>query len=353
MATTDATPTAAGDEELGDETLAGGDGLLSLVEDSLADERPRDLRAAYDDLSHRYRSRTPQSGEAGRDVRAYLAARLPATLAATTRVLEELRDLRPDFAPRSLLDLGSGPGGAAWAATEVFASLEHCTLVESQREMARVADGFARRAEDRALAGATVTLGDATRPGGDADLVVAAYLLGEIAPPQRRATYDRWWQATRDCLVVIEPGTPAGYAVLLAARDAFLAAGARIIAPCPHELDCPLAKGDWCHFSARVARSSLHRLVKQADRGFEDEKYAYLVVARTPVEQRARVLRRPVERRGYVRLRLCELDGTANDLVSSRRDGARFVAARALRWGDRVDSLPRPDPPASSRSVPQ
>lgn len=35
------------------------------------------------------------------------------------RVLDELRMRLPDFAPRSMLDFGSGPGTVIWAAREV------------------------------------------------------------------------------------------------------------------------------------------------------------------------------------------------------------------------------------------
>src|SRR5947208_12590402 len=58
------------------------------------------------------------------DALAYALARMPATYATVTASLNALRAIRPDFAPQSLLDLGAGPGTAAWAATEAFASLQ-------------------------------------------------------------------------------------------------------------------------------------------------------------------------------------------------------------------------------------
>src|SRR6202049_1570927 len=57
------------------------------------------------------------------DALAYALARMPATYAAVTASLNALREVRPDFAPASLLDVGAGPGTAAWAATEAFSSL--------------------------------------------------------------------------------------------------------------------------------------------------------------------------------------------------------------------------------------
>ena len=60
------------------------------------------------------------------------------------------------------------------------------------------------------------------------------------------------------------------------------AAGAHVIAPCPHAADCPLAAADWCHFAQRIERTKIHRSVKGAELGYEDEKFSYIAVARHP-----------------------------------------------------------------------
>ena len=46
------------------------------------------------------------------DALAYALARMPATYAAVTASLNALGEIRPDFAPASLLDVGAGPGTA-------------------------------------------------------------------------------------------------------------------------------------------------------------------------------------------------------------------------------------------------
>src|ERR1700686_817047 len=58
------------------------------------------------------------------DALAYPLARMPATYAAVAASLNALHDIRPDFAPTSLLDIGAGPGTATWAAAESFSSLQ-------------------------------------------------------------------------------------------------------------------------------------------------------------------------------------------------------------------------------------
>ena len=62
------------------------------------------------------------------DALAYALSRMPATYAAVTASLNALVEIRPDFAPTSLLDVGAGPGTATWAAAETFSSKVLCLL---------------------------------------------------------------------------------------------------------------------------------------------------------------------------------------------------------------------------------
>src|ERR1700753_2483511 len=64
------------------------------------------------------------------DALAYAVVRMPATYAAVTASLNALCEVRPDFAPTSLLDVGAGPGTASWAAAEAFAALENFSLLD-------------------------------------------------------------------------------------------------------------------------------------------------------------------------------------------------------------------------------
>ena len=118
-----------------------------------------------------------------------------------------------------------------------------------------------------------------------ADLVVASYLIGEVSEPQRTALADAMWAKTRDTLLIVEPGTPAGYARIIDVRTQLIAAGAHVAAPCPHDRKCPLTAPDWCHFAQRLPRSRAHKQVKAAERPFEDEKFTYVALTRAPVNR--------------------------------------------------------------------
>ena len=73
------------------------------------------------------------------DALAYALARMPATYAADIASLNALCEVRPDFAPTSLLDVGAGPGTATWAATEVFPSLQSFTLLDANEALRKLA----------------------------------------------------------------------------------------------------------------------------------------------------------------------------------------------------------------------
>ncbi len=88
------------------------------------------------------------------------------------------------------------------------------------------------------LPGASWIVGDVSQARGPADLVVASYVLGELPDPA--GTAEHLWRQSTDTLALIEPGTPAGYRRILAARAAVIGAGGHTVAPCPHDLACPL-----------------------------------------------------------------------------------------------------------------
>ncbi len=298
----------------------------------------RELKEPAALLSARYRSSggiETGGGFATREAHAYLAARLPATLAAVRRVLADLARARPDWEPRSVLDIGAGPGTATWAAVSQFPSIERAVLLDRDREMTALGSRLAEESGTGVLAGASWNVGDATEATHRAsDLVVAAYVLGELGHGREGVAVQLWWGAALDELVLIEPGTPAGFERLRAARTALIASGAHVAAPCPHDDRCPMEGLDWCHFAVRLSRSALHRDLKAARLGYEDEKYSYLAVSRErPSRRPPRLVRSPRLHKGHVRLWLCEENGL-HERVVSRRDGDRYKRARAARWGD-------------------
>ena len=269
------------------------------------------------------------------DALAYALARMPATYAAVSACVNALLEARPDFAPERLLDVGAGPGTASWAAGYAFPTLKSFALLDANATLRSLALDLLR--DSTRFAGLHYEPGDARASLASAeaaDLVVASYLIGELGEDERKSLTEAMWARTRDTLVVVEPGTPAGYARIIALRTQLIAAGAHVLAPCPHGRTCPLVPPDWCHFSQRLARSRAHKQVKGADAPFEDERFSYVVLTRGPVERPlSRVLAQPSIGKAEISVKLCTPDGLVTTRVP-RRDKTAYANARHWRWGD-------------------
>lgn len=315
--------------------------LRLALELALREARPAALAAAAADLSARYRAghglgaaEQPYVHDAA-GAAAYAAARMPATYAAVIAAARAVAAARPDLAPRSLLDVGGGTGSALWAAAETWASLAAATVIEREPAMLALGHRLAAAGRHPALPRAAWRAADVSAPwqAEPHDLVTAAYVLGELDEAPRAALVERLWALASQALLIVEPGTPRGFAIVRAARARLIALGAHIVAPCPHAGECPMAGGDWCHFAQRVARTREQRRAKGAELGYEDEKYSYVAAARAPgLPIAGRVLRRPLARPGRVELALCAPDGLRAETIS--RSDPRWRRARDLRWGD-------------------
>jgi ribosomal protein RSM22 (predicted rRNA methylase) len=281
------------------------------------------LKRAAAAMSEAYREGRVAKLDVKERVAAYLVTRMPATYAAAYVVLREVRERIGPVA--GILDAGAGTGAASLAAREFWpeASL---TLVELDAALAAASRDW--------LPDAELIPADFRKDIPRRDLVIAAYSLGEAG-----ASYARHlWDAAERALVVIEPGTPRGFAAIREVRKKLLGAGAHIVAPCPAESDCPVADPDWCHFAARVERSSLHRRVKGGELGHEDEKYSYIAFSHDAVPRaQARILRHPQHSPGLIVLETCTPEGLRTRRVS-KRDRESFRAARRAQWGQAIDS---------------
>jgi len=268
------------------------------------------------------------------DVAAYLTVRLPATYAAIHAALNATRTRAPAFHPQSLLDFGAGPGTASWAAMEIWPDIESVQMHDHNAQFAEAERALAAASPHSALRQAQITAG--ISEGYSFDLVIAGYVISEIAESRITEFVARLWSVCRGILVIVEPGTPAGFRRVLYARQVLLQGQAMIAAPCPGEVQCPMAGGDWCHFTVRLPRTRDHMRAKNANVPFEDEKFSYVAAARSGVVLTApapRIIAPVVTAKAGARFRLCTENGIS-DVDIPRRDPAEYRRHRRKDWGD-------------------
>ncbi len=318
----------------------------------------RELARRAAALSQRYRAggRSAEVIRDGEDALAYALTRLPATYAAVSAALAAVAQARPAFAPRTLIDVGAGPGTAAWAAAQCFPALAGVRLVDDNAPLRALGLALIAASAHAGLRDAVYESGTlaglAGAPADPADLVIASYLVGELAPDALARAADALWSRAAGILVVVEPGTPAGFARIRDLRAHLIGRGARVVAPCPHDAACPIVAPDWCHFAQRLARSRGHQRVKGAALAYEDEKFSYVALARETLAREAPVAAAPIDARvlahprvskGAASAKLCTVEGITV-ATAARRERDRYREIKGWRWGDAV--ILRGDPEA-------
>ena len=286
--------------------------------DAVLDGLPADaLRRATASLIEVYRSGAPPTAQVLRDpttAAAYAAYRMPATHAAVSRALRHATDLDPG-ARRALSrrrrrrdrrgDVGRGrgvprPGSARrcstgrptrwhWVGGSRRTARAPCVRAPRGRGCCWGRMSFCRRRiwRSRAICSASCP----TR--------CTAPVVDALTRPARLA-------------LVIEPGTPRGYAAVLAARSRLTDAGWHLLAPVPAGRPVP---GGRRHrlVPLRGAARPLGPAPAGQGRGARPRGREVLVRPRVarPGDARAdaRVLRHPLTRKGLVQLEVCRSDG--------------------------------------------
>lgn len=263
---------------------------------------------------------------------AYAISRMPATYCAVhTALSHTLKNYNQEI--KSVLDVGAGTGAATWAVSN-FVQVDKITCLEREEEMRKIG----RQLMKKHIPSAEWKSFDLTleEMQDNADLVITSYVINELTEADRKDAIIKMWNATNGILVIIEPGTPDGFAHILQARKLLLEQGANIVAPCTHNNECSVGKDDWCSFYTRVARSKIQKQAKKGELGYEDEKFSYIALAKIPVNRSdAVILRHPQINSGYVKVKLCTQNGI-EEKTYSKKDKELYKSVKKLDAGDTI-----------------
>eukprot|EP01125_Pyxidicula_operculata_P004606 TRINITY_DN1736_c0_g1_i1.p1 TRINITY_DN1736_c0_g1~~TRINITY_DN1736_c0_g1_i1.p1 ORF type:complete len:407 (-),score=71.97 TRINITY_DN1736_c0_g1_i1:668-1762(-) len=159
----------------------------------------------------------PQYNE--RQSLAYVAHRVPGIYSCNYRSFQEIKKRFSEFSPQSMLDFGSGPGTAIWAAKETWPDIKSYMAIEPSKAMTEVSKillrDFPVHRRQYIDEGKQNVF----------DLVMASYSLSELDDDSTRAlTIRKLWKSvkTGGALVIVEPGTPIGFKLVRFARSHIL-----------------------------------------------------------------------------------------------------------------------------------
>lgn len=313
--------------------------LWDALERALAGTAVKQLAGAADRLTEQYRGVPPTDRPVLRgalDAAAYAAYRMPATFGAVRFAFGEFVALAGEWQPADHVDVGGGTGAATWAVGETWPSLRSSTVVdwaEPTRQLGRQLAQNSTRPSVRDAQWTAQEIGPDTRLP-DADLITMSYVLNELTPDARAAIVAEMG-ARGKVVAIVEPGTPEGYRRVLDARTRLIEAGLSVVAPCPHDLVCPIsAQDDWCHFATRINRSAAHRQIKGATLSYEDEKFSYVIASRVPFPRAAgRVLRHPQRGKKIVQFPVCDQHGGVVRTTVTKSQGEAYRQAKDVAWG--------------------
>lgn len=308
------------------------------------------LNKAFSSLHHRYvQENYTRKGHGFHSVAeriVYLHTRSPATFAVLCAIFKRARNEGVYVQDQgTFLDLGSGPGIGAIAFL-LNITPQHIIGIEQD-------EGYAH-ASQQALSSlmnhCTVDIirhDLKTVPFPLADFVLSSYVLTEMPIEDALAVYQRSLDATKDHNLVVLPGEPKAFNLLLQLREIAIHKGFEIIAPCPHAQMCPLSQSfdqriqSWCHTRAHVVRYQKHQEMKKGTKGFEEEPYCYLWVKRPLINEdvhsslkQGRIIHTPQKKTGHVYLDVCTSCGTLNQICVSKKDKEKYKIAKSSQWGD-------------------
>lgn len=266
---------------------------------------------------------------------AYFFTRFLATYTVAKNILVKLVS-EHSIACQSVLDLGAGLGSFSLAAGDVFSQELQLTLVEENNAMLSLSKKiFSHLKKDALWIESTYVNPLDVKP---LDIAVFCYTLTELEEKDVYQALDNSIELFNRAVIIVEPGTLHGYRRILKIREYLLSKGLYLLMPCPHQKACPLLSPDWCHFSARLPRHPVHKYLKQAQLGYEDEKFSYLIFSKKPSQTTsARVLMPPRKSSGFISLKLCQKNGTAQEKNITKKEKDFFKKSKKLSWGDCLD----------------
>ena len=313
--------------------------LMSSFEKEISNISIQKLQKAYSVISNNYRLNRKdmdQNFTLEEQRLSYIVARMPSTYETVCKVLTEINSENSEQI-ESILDIGAGPGTASWACCETFDTIKNITLVEYNADMALLGKKIAQN--HPILKNANWIMQDILNSKIEftkADLVIASYSFNEIEDKYKEHILKFLLDKTNKYLVIVDPGTPESFKSIHFARKWFLENNTKIVAPCSHSQKCPaFEQQDWCHFYTRVQRTQLHKILKEGEKGYEDEKFSYIIVSKVATNSyESRIIRHPDIHSGHLKLNLCTSEGFETSTYS-KKNGAKYKKARKSDWGDR------------------
>lgn len=280
------------------------------------------------------------------DCIAYLALRFPATFAQIASALSQIQERIPSWKPKSVLELGCGPGTGVFAAKSVWPSIHVATGLDTEQLFLSLAEEIhfdSAMHLDVTWVKSTVLKWAAVEESDAYDLIIVANVLNELTDEERSRLLEKLTKIRSGVVVLLEPGTESG--------TSFIATAARTISP-THHLIAPYINNAfvesmdyWIHFPQRFQRPEFQRRIRQSMRDsslmasdWEEAKYSYVAWGDVPKERKiwGQCIGKIERRKGFLTIPILTAEGIINARVL-KRNKVEYNYVKSIRWGELLE----------------
>lgn len=279
------------------------------------------------------------------DVLAYLALRFPATYVQIISALSSTYELNPSWKPKTILDIGSGPGTGVFVAQALFPSLKDATCIDQDINFILLGKKIQNELNFPIFSSwkkEDISLGIGHEESMY-DIVLVSNVLNELGIMQRKNLLGQAFNHCKGIMIIVEPGTPFGSSIIQEAASDF--SNETIIAPYIGN-SVVLSKDYWLHFSKRFKRPEFERRIRQHMRestlmasDWEETKYSYVAIGKISAENIywGRCVGPVKLYNGYLEVPIL----TKNQLLQvkvMKRHKKQYAFAKKLKWGQLIDN---------------
>lgn len=275
------------------------------------------------------------------DALAYLGLRTPATYAQIYGALLQIQETIPLWEPQSLLDIGSGPGTALWAAKTIWPSLQTAVCIDQEKHFLSINKEIIQKSSLPMHVSFDQQDTKSLRNNRAMyDVVVIANVLNELSISEQKTLLEQAYSHCSGIMIIVEPGTPFGIQIVQDAAKNF-SRKANLLAPFVKNTFVVIDK-QWIHFSQRFIRPEFQKRIRQHMRestlmasDWEEAKYAYVAMGKIPTEEKAwgRVVGPSIKQKGFLEIPVLTEDGVTQVKVLKRYKNT-YAFAKDLQWGD-------------------
>ena len=323
--------------------------ISSAISESLSLPENGRWLANAEKLHERYMTRDKETANFihdSLDIFAYLGLRSAATYAQISGALLQVQEGMPSWQPTSLLDIGSGPGTAVWAAKTVWSSIEMATCIDQDEKFLTIGKELLEKSElplDVTWQQQNITIG-LGNTSQQYDLVIIANVLNELDPEETSVLVYNALSRCKGILIVIEPGTPLGYTIVQTTAKS-VAGKNTLIAP---YIDNSFVKSDdyWIHFPQRFIRPAFLKRIRQHMRDselmasdWEEAKYSFVAIGKNLPEEKiwGRCIGPIKKQKGFLEVPILTKDKIFYVKVLKRHK-EQYNFAKELKWGETIKS---------------